>query len=192
MRGGSPWPGWPSCSSFSSKLLAYRQQSGRPCAAMARRTASIWPLPAPLCRSPRAPNAQRSRQVHTGNAGRLREDSMTPPQARATTLAKLFPSLDDQGVAYLNGLMTEVALCKGDLLFSQGDAADALYVVVKGKVGAFLREPSGKEIFIGPIGVGETVGENGIITQQPRALTVRALTNCALCQLSATGFEQFC
>jgi NTE family protein len=117
---------------------------------------------------------------------------MTPPQTWTTTLAKLLPSLDGEGMAYLIGLTAQVALAKGDILFSQGDMADALYVVVKGKVGAFLREPAGEEIFIGPIGAGEKVGENGIIVQQPRALTVRALTNCELLQLSSIGFAQFC
>lgn len=84
-----------------------------------------------------------------------------------------------------------IQLPGGTELFSINEAADALYVVLSGSLGAFKPDPSGRMVQIGQIGPGETVGENALILDQPRGATVRALRDSELMRLPRTAFETF-
>ena len=93
-------------------------------------------------------------------------------------LQKLFPSVDQEIILELSQQMPEVVLNKDETLFYQNDPSESLYIIVVGKLGAYLWEPPDENLFIGTMGPGETVGENGLITQRPRSLTIKALTDC--------------
>ncbi len=72
----------------------------------------------------------------------------------------------------------------GDLLFRIGDRSDALYVLCSGSLGVFGRGLArGAPQLLGVIAPGETVGELGFLTGQPRTATVRALRDCTLLRL---------
>jgi NTE family protein len=75
-------------------------------------------------------------------------------------------------------------LAGGDTLFSQGDEADALYVLCEGSLGVCAPAvPGGPERLLGMIAPGETVGEASLLTQRKRNATVRALRDCSLLRL---------
>jgi NTE family protein len=82
-----------------------------------------------------------------------------------------------------------VMLTGGATLFREGDAPDAMYVVLSGCLAAFQNEPDGPRL-LGQVLAGETVGETAIITGQPRSATVRALRDCELVRISRASFEQ--
>lgn len=63
----------------------------------------------------------------------------------------------------------------GDILFREGEAADAAYVVMNGEATIFAHSPAG-EIEIATLGPGEFLGEIGILCDTPRSATVRAAT----------------
>ena len=72
----------------------------------------------------------------------------------------------------------------GDSLFRAGEPSRALYVLCSGSLGAFGRGlAGGAEQLLGTITPGETVGELGFLTGQPRSATVRALRDCTLLRL---------
>ncbi len=77
----------------------------------------------------------------------------------------------------------------GSLVCRQGDAPDALYVVISGALGVFRETAGGPAIRIGDINAGETVGEMALITGGRRTATVRALRDSELVRLSHAGFE---
>ncbi|MGO9602045.1 MAG: patatin-like phospholipase family protein [Candidatus Binataceae bacterium] len=78
----------------------------------------------------------------------------------------------------------------GQLLFRQGDKDDSLYVVLSGRLGAFLRNDEGKEVLIRQMPAGETVGEMAVLSGDPRSATVLALRDTELVRLSKPAFDR--
>jgi len=102
----------------------------------------------------------------------------------------LFRHLDDATLAELAGELEWFALPGGAPLFALGDPADALYVLKSGSLGAFKPDAKGELRLDGVVAAGETVGELGLIVDQPRSATVRALRDSELLRLPRSGFEK--
>jgi CRP/FNR family transcriptional regulator, cyclic AMP receptor protein len=67
---------------------------------------------------------------------------------------------------------------KGDILFAQGDAADAVFYIKKGKVKVTVVSEQGKEAVIALLSADDFFGE-GCLTGQPKRLaTASAMTDC--------------
>src|SRR5271167_1005793 len=76
-------------------------------------------------------------------------------------------------------------LKKNDAAFSQGDPADAIYYVQKGRLRVTVTSANGKEATITLVGPGEFLGENCMISAHPlRLATATAMTDCALLRIS--------
>jgi predicted acylesterase/phospholipase RssA/CRP-like cAMP-binding protein len=78
----------------------------------------------------------------------------------------------------------------GDVLFRQGDAGDALYVVTYGRLRAVLTDESGALRTLGEIGPGETVGEMALLTGEARSSTVIAVRDSELMRLDRAEFDR--
>ncbi len=61
------------------------------------------------------------------------------------------------------------ALEKGEILFSQTDPADTVYVVRSGCISIFLATLEGRELVINEMHTGDCFGELSLITDQPRS-----------------------
>lgn len=80
-------------------------------------------------------------------------------------------------------------LAAGEMLFAEGDPADAAYFVLSGRVQATRRAADGTTQVVGDIGRGEVVGEMAIIQQAPRSASVRALRDTTLARFPIADFE---
>src|SRR5215831_5153895 len=100
----------------------------------------------------------------------------------------LFRHLDAAALAELEGELEWFALPGGAVLFEYGEESDALYVLKSGSLGAFKPDANGKFVLDGIVAAGETVGELGLIVDQPRSATVRALRDSELLRLSRRVF----
>lgn len=96
------------------------------------------------------------------------------------------PSLVDEFIANA----TEVVLERGERLFSQGDEADAWYVLTSGRLSviAASAEESQKIADLLP---GASVGEMALITGGQRNASVKAERKATLMRVSRSGFERF-
>lgn len=83
-----------------------------------------------------------------------------------------------------------LSLQGGGMLFEQGTASDALYVLLAGRLLARRRQPDGRLQTVGLIGAGECVGETGLIANAPRNASVYALRDCELLKLPREAFER--
>ena len=101
----------------------------------------------------------------------------------------LFRHLDDASLDELAAELEWFALPGGAKLFDYGDASDALYVLKSGSLGAFKPDADGALHLDGVVAAGETVGELGLIVDQPRSAMVRALRDSELLRLSRQGFQ---
>jgi CRP/FNR family transcriptional regulator, cyclic AMP receptor protein len=98
--------------------------------------------------------------------------------------APLFEALDDEGTTALRAGVTEVALGRGERLFDEGDAGDALYVVLDGKVKLTRTSADGRENLISLIGPGEMFGELSLFDPRPRTMSASAVTDVRLAALA--------
>jgi CRP/FNR family transcriptional regulator, cyclic AMP receptor protein len=85
-----------------------------------------------------------------------------------------------------NGLGRDIIeLEKRNTVFSQGDAADAVFYIQKGKVKLTVVSERGKEATIALLGPGDFVGEECIAAIQPQRLsTAAAITPCTILKIS--------
>jgi len=78
-----------------------------------------------------------------------------------------------------------VHLEKGEVIYAQGDPADALYYVKKGRLRVTVNSSRGKEATLTLVGVGEFAGENCMISAHPvRLATATAMEECELLRIS--------
>jgi CRP/FNR family cyclic AMP-dependent transcriptional regulator len=69
------------------------------------------------------------------------------------------------------------------IVFSQGDAADAVFYIEKGKVKVTVVSPQGKEAVVAILEPKDFFGEGCLAGQQHRMATVTAMTDCVIARL---------
>jgi CRP-like cAMP-binding protein len=72
---------------------------------------------------------------------------------------------------------------KGAVVFSQGEPADAVFYVQKGKVKITVISEQGKEAVVAILGASEFFGEGCLAGQAQRISTVAAMTDCTIMRL---------
>jgi CRP/FNR family cyclic AMP-dependent transcriptional regulator len=76
---------------------------------------------------------------------------------------------------------------KNQIVFSQGDAADAIFYIQNGKVKLTVVSKHGKEAVIAMLGVGDFFGEGCLAGQPLRMATAAAMSVCAIVRLEKRG-----
>lgn len=105
-----------------------------------------------------------------------------PDSLADTALARLFASERRDGAA------TWFSLPGGSHLFTAGEAADQLYFLRAGRLGAFRREEGQERQFLGVIRPGEAAGEMALIAGAPHSATVVALRDSEILALPRAAF----
>src|SRR6204780_2771981 len=72
---------------------------------------------------------------------------------------------------------------KGQVVFSQGDAGDAVFYVQKGKAKVTVVSEQGKEAVVAILGTDEFFGEGCLAGQLQRISTVTAMTDASIVRL---------
>ncbi len=92
--------------------------------------------------------------------------------------------VDETAAAEVVGLATWVRVDAGTVLFEQGDASDAGYLLVTGRLGV-VRDGE----VVGEVARGEVVGELGVLEAAPRSATVVALRDSSLARFELEAFN---
>ena len=72
---------------------------------------------------------------------------------------------------------------KGQIIFSQGDPADAVFYIQKGKVKVTVVSKQGKEAIVATLGTNEFFGESCLAGQANRISTAAAIADSVIMQL---------
>lgn len=88
----------------------------------------------------------------------------------------------DEMVAVIQGLKL-LSYESGEIIISEGEPGDSLYMLSAGRVKAFKRNPAGKQALLGEMSEGAFFGEISVLTGKPRSATVVAATTCELLEL---------
>jgi predicted acylesterase/phospholipase RssA/CRP-like cAMP-binding protein len=107
----------------------------------------------------------------------------------ALRLSALFQGLEDVILSDLEKKLSLVFLPGNTVLCRQGSLAEEIYIVVGGRLQITRQEASGT-ILLGEVGCGETVGEIGVISRDPRSADVRAIRDSTVAVLSSGSFEE--
>lgn len=78
---------------------------------------------------------------------------------------------------------------EGRVLFRQGDPSDCFYLIRKGRVEIFVRR-DGAEVSLATLGVGEVVGEMGVIEGVPRSATAVVRGLATLYRMERSDLEE--
>ncbi|MBK9442467.1 MAG: SLC26A/SulP transporter family protein [Comamonadaceae bacterium] len=101
-------------------------------------------------------------------------------------LAESLPS--GTAVTQVMAYFEPLSLAPGDLLFTQGEAADAMYLVRSGRLVASVRLGQ-RSVSVREIHAGGVVGEMGLFRQTPRSATLRAEQACEVLRLHQGQLE---
>jgi CRP/FNR family cyclic AMP-dependent transcriptional regulator len=94
------------------------------------------------------------------------------------------PSFDPRDfLAKVGGGRTISKYRKSQKIFSQGDAADAVFYIQKGKIKITVVSKLGKEAVVAILGKDEFVGEGCLAGQNIRIATASAITECEIMRL---------
>mmetsp|Transcript_34400 Transcript_34400/g.60283 ORF Transcript_34400/g.60283 Transcript_34400/m.60283 type:complete len:409 (+) Transcript_34400:3207-4433(+) len=79
----------------------------------------------------------------------------------------------------------------GTVIFNKGDYSDRFYVILSGKVEIFNTSREGGITFKTYLGNGKKLGEQGLISRQPRSLSAVAADHTVMMVLNNSQFKQF-
>ena len=108
----------------------------------------------------------------------------------AADLAKvsLFRGVRDDDLRSLGERCEVRTLPANAVLMKEGDAAEALFVILRGKVKVWLTDPHGKELVVDVRSAGQYVGEM-MLDDNPRAASVSTLEPSELVVLPRADFK---
>ncbi len=113
-------------------------------------------------------------------------DSISPVELRSIGL---FGALDDDVLTHLASTLSVHRLEAGEIVFREGDDANAMYVVVSGEIEVLKKSKRATESRVAVLGPGDWFGEMSIVDIQPRSATVRALAPSSLLRISAADLD---
>jgi len=112
-----------------------------------------------------------------------------PPSA-AMVASPLFSDFSqDELVAVIRGLELQT-FEPGDIIITQGEPGDSLFILTTGTAKAFVREASGRHRLVRRMSDGAFFGEISILTGEPRTATVTAATGCDLLELQRSQLDE--
>jgi CRP-like cAMP-binding protein len=112
-------------------------------------------------------------------------------KAEVLRRSPLFEMLSEAEIDVLAELSRPRRFAAGEVIFSEGDAGDALFVLESGEVEVVTRAPGGAVRPLAVLGPPDGFGEMSLVDREVRSATVRARTECAALQLTAENFTAF-
>ncbi|HSO44371.1 MAG TPA: cyclic nucleotide-binding domain-containing protein, partial [Rhodoferax sp.] len=104
-------------------------------------------------------------------------------------LERMLSDLDAEAIALLRRHLQWVEVAAGDTLMRQGEAGDAMYLSISGRLRVTVRDDGGDERMVREMGRGEIIGEMSLYTDEPRTATVVAIRDSLLVRLAKSEFS---
>ncbi|MEO7941430.1 MAG: cyclic nucleotide-binding and patatin-like phospholipase domain-containing protein [Burkholderiaceae bacterium] len=119
-------------------------------------------------------------------------ESTTPDQRVLEVLraSGVFGSLEEVVLYDLARLLHLQVIPGGNIVYREGDPANTMFFLISGRLRVSRRDRNGVLQLYNEIRPGESVGEAGLILQQPRAADITALRDSTVALLSRADFER--
>ena len=118
---------------------------------------------------------------------------MSPESGDAAALLRAVPMLEglpEEEIDNLAALSEPFTVDAGDVLFEEGDAAEAVFIIASGEIESLKRLPGDRALSAARLGPGTAFGEMAMIAGVPRVATARAVTATAGVALDARAVQQ--
>src|SRR3569833_578837 len=99
------------------------------------------------------------------------------------TRSGIFQGVEPEAAEALSKEMEMVDVRKGEIVFSEGEPGDSLYIVLSGKSKGGRRAADGRQNLIAVIGPSDMVGELSLFDPGPRTATATAVLDTRLARL---------
>jgi CRP/FNR family transcriptional regulator len=101
-----------------------------------------------------------------------------------------FQDLDTRVLARIQASVFEVRLEKGQILFTEGEPAEAMYVVRSGQVKIFKLSPDGREQVLRIMGAGQCFNEVPVFDEGPNPANAQALESSVVWGIRRTDMRR--
>lgn len=100
----------------------------------------------------------------------------------------LFRGLPESSMKRIAAVASRRRYAKGETIFTQGDAGDALYAVASGRVRISATAAGGQEVFLSIMEPGDTFGEIAVMDGLPRTAGATTLEDSTLFMIRRADF----
>ena len=101
----------------------------------------------------------------------------------------IFQGVDHDAAEALAKEMETIDARKGEVVFSEGEPGDSLYIVLTGKIKVGRRAQDGRQNLIAVMGPSDMVGELSLFDPGPRTATATAVVDSRLARLRKTALR---
>ena len=101
----------------------------------------------------------------------------------------LLQGVDADAAESLAKELEYVEVRKGDVLFTEGEPGDSLYIVMSGKIKVGRRASDGRQNLIAVMGPSDMVGELSLFDPGPRTATATAVTDSRVARLRKSALR---
>jgi len=106
--------------------------------------------------------------------------------------ADIFEGLTEQQLRRVAAICREAKYAKGQIVTSQGEEGDEMFIVRDGLVEVTVSEAGEGPRTVVNLGTGQVVGEMALVDRGPRSATVRCVTDATLNVIERDAFENLC
>jgi len=104
----------------------------------------------------------------------------------------MFEGLTEQELRRVGAICREAKYAKGQIVTSQGEEGDEMFIVRDGLVEVTVGEAGEGPRTVVNLGTGQVVGEMALVDRGPRSATVRCVTDAMLNVIERDAFENLC
>jgi CRP/FNR family cyclic AMP-dependent transcriptional regulator len=100
----------------------------------------------------------------------------------------LFESLGEEDLAAVSRHLIRRSFPRNSVIINEGDTTNSLYIILRGKVKAFLNDPGGKEVILNVVNEGEYFGEVSLFDEGRRSASIMTLEDSEFAVLEKSAF----
>ena len=105
-------------------------------------------------------------------------------------LLALLGEMEPAALTLLHRHLEWVTLAGGQTLMAQGEPGDSMYLMISGRVRAYVRGDDGVERLVREMARGQVIGEMSLYTDEPRSASVVAIRESVLVRLGKHAFDE--
>lgn len=104
-------------------------------------------------------------------------------------LVPIFNHLEKEQMEEIGAAIRPLSFCKGEVIYSQGDPSDSLYIVSKGRIRIYRLSESGKEQLLRILDPGDFTGELALFSESLHESCASAMTDVELCTVKRSDLQ---
>jgi cAMP-dependent protein kinase regulator len=108
---------------------------------------------------------------------------------RAPVTSPLFGDFTEEELCAVIGCLELLTFQPGDIVITEGEPGDSLFVLTTGILKTFVHDPTGHNVLVRVLEEGTFFGEISVLTGKPRTATVVAASRCELLELDRSALD---